>query len=157
MFRNLVRPLLIEANVIRNRLTVLISLVLVAASLRAVSAAAAETDWPPIDQPQTKAWTRWWWHGNEVTVEDLTAQMEKYAAAGLGGLEITPIYERASAADQFINYLAPQWVDRFVHVLHEAERLGMEIDMSTGTGWPFGGQWVDADTACARSSCKPIT
>lgn len=109
---------------------------------------AAETDWPPIASPETKAWTRWWWLGSAITAADLTDQMEKYAAAGIGGLEITPIYGVRGGEAEFLDYLSPQWMDAFEHVLHEADRLGMQIDMSTGTGWPFGGQWVDADTAC---------
>ena len=79
---------------------------------------------------------------------DLTAEMEKYAAAGIGGLEITPIYGVRGDEEDFIEYLSPQWMDMFEHTLREAERLGMQIDMSTGTGWPFGGPWVEADTAC---------
>jgi hypothetical protein len=126
----------------------LIYALLLSISLPTGDARAAETDWPAIESPQTKAWTRWWWHGNAVEPADLTAEMEKYAAAGIGGLEITPIYGVRGGEADFIPYLSPEWVDRFEHVLREADRLGMQIDMSTGTGWPFGGNWVDADTAC---------
>jgi hypothetical protein len=126
----------------------LICALLLSVVVRTGAIFAAETDWPAIDAPQTKAWTRWWWHGNAVEPGDLTAAMEKYAAAGIGGLEITPIYGVRGGEAEFIPYLSSKWVDRFEHVLREAERLGMEIDMSTGTGWPFGGNWVDADTAC---------
>jgi hypothetical protein len=124
------------------------SAALVALAMAMSPALAAETDWPAITDPATKAWTRWWWHGNAVTKEDLTAVMEQYAAAGIGGLEITPIYGVRGEEENFIEYLSPQWMDMFEHTLREAERLGMQIDMSTGTGWPFGGPWVEADTAC---------
>jgi hypothetical protein len=126
----------------------LICALLLSTSIPTGAAGAAETDWPTIESPQTKAWTRWWWHGNAVEAADLTAEMEKYAAAGIGGLEITPIYGVRGGEADFIPYLSPEWIDRFEHVLREADRLGMQIDMSTGTGWPFGGNWVDADTAC---------
>ena len=108
---------------------------------------AAELDWPPVSS-EAQPWTRWWWHGSEVTKADLTAQMEQYAAAGLGGLEITPIYGVRGEEDKFINYLTPQWMDMLEHVLREADRLGMGIDIATGNGWPFGGPWVDATAAC---------
>ncbi len=36
----------------------------------------------------------------------------------------------------------------FEHTLKEADRLGMGVDLATGTGWPFGGLWVGADDAC---------
>lgn len=103
-------------------------------------------DWPQITS-QTKPWTRWWWLGNIATKEALTVEMEKYQKAGLGGLEITPIYGVKGAEDRFIQFLSPAWVDIFEHALREGERLGLGIDMATGTGWPFGGPWVGIDDA----------
>src|SRR5215813_8740295 len=55
------------------------------------SATAAELAWPPVSA-ETKPFTRWWWLGNIVTEDGLRNGMEAYAKAGLGGLEITPIY-----------------------------------------------------------------
>jgi len=104
-------------------------------------------DWPQITN-QSKPWTRWWWMGSIVDKENLTTAMEEYEKAGLGGLEITPIYGVRGYEDRFINYLSPEWVEMLVHTLQEAERLGMGIDMATGTGWPFGGPSVGADDAC---------
>ena len=51
----------------------------------------AQTGWPEITRV-TKPWTRWWWHGNAQTKAGITAEMEAYQKAGIGGLEITPIY-----------------------------------------------------------------
>jgi hypothetical protein len=50
--------------------------------------------------------------------------------------------------NRFIRYLSPQWVDRLEIALAEARRLGLGVDMATGTGWPFGGPWVARDDAC---------
>lgn len=103
--------------------------------------------WPEISR-ETKPWSRWWWHGNSVTREGITAELEAYQKAGLGGLELTPIYGVIGEEEQFVNYLSPQWMDLFEFTLQEAERLGLGIDMATGTGWPFGGPWVSAEDAC---------
>jgi len=103
--------------------------------------------WPATTH-QTKPWTRWWWHGSALTHEGITAELEAYQKAGLGGLEITPIYGVFGEEDQFVNYLSPQWVDLLTYTLKEAERLDLGIDMATGTGWPFGGPWVgDSDAS----------
>ena len=110
-------------------------------------------DWPPITS-QNKPWTRWWWHGNILNSKDLTAEMEKYQKAGLGGLEITPIYGIKGYEDRFIQYLSPEWMKMFLHTLKEAERIGLGIDMATGTGWPFGGPWVGDDAACKNFASK---
>ena len=92
---------------------------------------------------ENKPWTRWWWPGSAVNKADLTAQLEKFAAAGLGGVEITPIYGAKGAEAHYIAFLSPQWMEMLEHVGREARRLGLGVDMATGTGWPFGGPWID--------------
>jgi hypothetical protein len=112
-----------------------------------------ETDWPSITN-EVKPWTRWWWHGSALTKEGITAEMEAYQEAGIGGLEITPIYGVYGEEEAFVEYLSPEWVALLMHVFGEAERLGMGIDMATGTGWPFGGPWVSNDDACKNLQHK---
>jgi hypothetical protein len=110
--------------------------------------AEAQIKWPAITQT-TKPWTRWWWMGSAVNEKDLTANMEQYQAAGLGGLEITPIYGVMGYEKQFIDFLSPQWMQLLDHTLAEAKRLNLGIDMATGTGWPFGGgPLIDTEDAC---------
>lgn len=112
----------------------------------AVAVRGGDVDWPEITR-ETKPWTRWWWLGNVGTKEAFSRAMEAYAKAGLGGLEITPIYGVRGQEEQFRPYLSPEWVELLEHVLDEAERLGLGVDMSTGTGWPFGGPWVTPEMA----------
>src|SRR5262249_7363669 len=43
------------------------------------------------------------------------------------------------------------------HCGTEGKRLGIGIDMATGTGWPFGGPWIkpeDADASLVRDTTK---
>jgi hypothetical protein len=108
---------------------------------------AAVPDWPPV-AAETKPWTRFWWMGTSVDAAGLRAALEAYAQAGLGGVEITPIYGVRGFEDHFVPYLSPQWVERLETTLAEARRLGLGVDMATGTGWPFGGPWVGVDHAC---------
>jgi len=103
--------------------------------------ATSQIKWPAITQ-QTKPWTRWWWEGSAVDKPNLTAAMQLYQQAGLGGLEITPIYGVKGEEQKFINFLSPKWVEMLQYSLSEGKRLGLGIDMATGTGWPFGGPWV---------------
>lgn len=112
-----------------------------------------EPDWPGITK-ENKPWTRWWWQGSSVNVQGLTAAMEEYKKAGLGGVEITPVYGVAGYEDQFINFLSPQWMEMLEHTLEEGERLGLGVDMATGTGWPFGGPWVNEEDASKYIVCK---
>ncbi|HEY2826282.1 MAG TPA: glycosyl hydrolase, partial [Pirellulales bacterium] len=117
---------------------------------------AAELAWPEVTQ-ETKPWTRWWWLGNICTDAGLQAAMEQYAAAGLGGLEITPLYGVRGEEEKFIPYLSLEWVDRLEFVLKEGKRLGLGIDMNNGTGWPFGGPWVTPEDTCKYLAYKKFT
>jgi hypothetical protein len=101
----------------------------------------AQIQWPAIKQT-AKPWARWWWEGSAVDKKNLTANMLDYKAAGLGGLEITPIYGVEGYEKQFINFLSPQWMQMLDHTLKEGKRLGLGIDIANGTGWPFGGPWI---------------
>lgn len=105
-----------------------------------------EPDWPEITQT-AKPWTRWWWHGSAVNKADLSRELEAYQQAGLGGVELTPIFGVIGRESEFIDYLSPEWMDMFNHSLQETQRLDLGFDMATGTGWPFGGPWVDAADA----------
>ena len=107
--------------------------------------------------PETKPWTRWWWQGNALTKQGITYELEAFQKAGLGGVEITPIYGVHGYEQKFINYLSPEWMSLLDHVLAEANRLGLQVDMATGTGWPFGGPWVNEDDACKTMKHRVFT
>lgn len=108
----------------------------------------AEFSWPEISN-QEKPWTRWWWMGNAVDTASITAQLESFAEAGLGGVEITPIYGVKGYEDKFLDHLSPEWMAMLDHTLKEAERLGLGVDMIMGTGWPFGGPQVELQYAAS--------
>ncbi|HEU4779664.1 MAG TPA: glycosyl hydrolase, partial [Steroidobacteraceae bacterium] len=99
--------------------------------------------WPQITR-DAKPWTRWWWPGSAVDKAHLTAQLEAIAAAGIGGVEITPIYGPRGSEARYVEFLSPKWMEMIEHTTREAERLGLGVDMATGTGWPFGGPAVGA-------------
>jgi hypothetical protein len=112
-----------------------------------------QLSWPEITR-ENKPWTRWWWPGSIVSKPDLSANMEKYQKAGLGGLEVTVIYGAKGMEDKFINYLSPQWMDMFTYTLKEGERLNLGIELANASGWPFGGPWVKPEDACRNINYK---
>ena len=111
--------------------------------------AAQSTTWP-ISKVETKPAARWWWMGSAVDKGNLTYNLESYANAGIGMLEITPIYGVKDNEANEIPFLSEQWMSMLQHTQDEAKRLGMLIDMNTGTGWPFGGPEVTIDDAASR-------
>ena len=118
--------------------------------------AAQQIVWPEITS-ETRPWSRWWWPGSIVTKSDLTATMEKYRNAGLGGMEIAVIYGVKGQEDKFINYLSPRWMEMFTHVLAEGERLDLGIELANASGWPFGGPWVSPADATKNVNYKTWT
>jgi len=63
----------------------LILIILFAFQAFFATAQKTELRWPELTR-ESRPWTRWWWPGSIVTKEDLTAAMEKYKKAGLGGM-----------------------------------------------------------------------
>jgi hypothetical protein len=105
--------------------------------------------WPVIQQ-QMRPWTRWWWMGNAVDEKNLSAALSAYAAAGIGGVEITPIYGAKGYEDRYIDFLSPKWMRMLDFTVKKATELHMGVDMNTGTGWPFGGPQVSPEFAAAK-------
>lgn len=115
--------------------------------------ASSQLAWPAVTQ-ETKPWARWWWQGSAVTAEDISANMKDYKAAGLGGLEITPIYGVMGHEKEAIDFLSPKWMQMLDHSIKEAKALGLGIDMANGTGWPFGGPTVTGKDAAKTIAYK---
>lgn len=118
------------------------------------SALADDTAWPPVT-PEAKPWTRWWWLGSGVDAANLTRELEAFSNAGLGGVEICPIYGAKGYESRDLPFLSEKWTAAYAHTARETARLGMGVDLTTGTGWPFGGPQVkDADASASLESIK---
>ena len=92
---------------------------------------AAALQWP-VPTAENRLWTRWWWMGNAVDEGNLTKQLEKFHEAGLGGVEICPIYGVYGAENRQVDFLSPKWMGMLAHTVRETRRLGMGTDMTTG-------------------------
>lgn len=114
--------------------------------LSAAAGAADPLAWPSVVR-DARPWTRWWWLGSAVDEAGLTAQLEALAAAGFGGVEICPIYGVVGEEARDVPFLSPRFVALVAHASAEARRLGMAVDLTTGTGWPFGGPTVRGEDA----------
>ena len=128
-----------------------------ACAFTAATVAQAQNDdalaWPALTS-QTKPWCFWWWPGSAVDTTNLTRNLDRYSAAGLGGVHIIPIYGAKGAESSYVNYLSPEWMRMMGYTVTEAGRLGMGVDMTTGTGWCFGGPNVSDQDANASVVVK---
>ena len=105
----------------------------------------------PTPTQEAKPGVRWWWMGSAVDQENLKWNLGEYAKAGIGAVEITPLYGVQGNDKNDIPYLSPKWMDMLKFVEKENKQVGIETDMATGTGWPFGGPWVPISEAACKA------
>ena len=101
---------------------------------------------------ETAPGARWWWLGSALDTANVRWNMEQYASHGIGALEITPLYGVKGNQTNNIDYLSPKWMEMLKYVQAEGKRLGIQIDMNNGTGWPFGGP----ATPIEEAACKVV-
>jgi hypothetical protein len=124
-----------------------LSLLFLAAWARAM--ADDPTTWPVVTA-QARPWIWWWWHGSAVDQTNLTRELNAFRDAGLGGVQITSIYGTQGAEAREIPYLSPAWLAMMGYTVEEANKLGLGVDMSLGSGWCFGGPTVSDRNADAK-------
>ena len=112
---------------------------------------AGAQSWP-TPTAEAKPGTRWWWLGSAVDKENLQWNLQEYAKHGIGAVEITPIYGVQGNEANNIPYLSDKWMYMLRYTQEQCRQNGIELDMATGTGWPFGGPWVPLE----ESACKVL-
>lgn len=105
----------------------------------------------PKPQIEAKPGTRWWWLGSAVDQQDLQWNLQEYARHGIGAVEITPLYGVQGNQANNIPYLTDKWMEMLRFTMEQGKQNGIEIDMATGTGWPFGGPWVPLEESACRA------
>lgn len=113
-------------------------------------------EWPEITK-EARPWTRWWWMGNAVDQKNISNLLEEYHEVGLGGVEIAPIYGAKGFEDRYLDFLSPEWMELLNHTVVKAKSLDMGVDLTQGTGWPFGGPQVKAEHAASRILIQEYT
>ena len=124
-------------------------------AIRAQAPADDALAWPAVAREQ-KPWTYWWWMASAVDETNITRELTRYRDAGLGGVHIIPIYGAKGWESNYITYLSPRWMDMLRHTVAEAERLGLGVDMTTGSGWCFGGPRITDEQANASLVSRQI-
>jgi hypothetical protein len=96
-----------------------------------------------FNQPpeSTRPWVYWMWMDGNLSQEGITADLESMKQAGIGGVIICEV--NVGVPRGSVDFMSPEWRHLFKHVVHEAERLGLQITLNAGPGWTgSGGPWV---------------
>ena len=100
--------------------------------------------------PETKyrPFVRWWWNGDKVNANELRRELHLLKDAGIGGVEINPVGFPGGADDlgiPSIPWLSKEWIDMLKVAFDQASKLDMTCDLIVGSGWPFGGEFLQGD------------
>ena len=126
-------------------------------ALPGIAAARAVFDNPPDD---ARPMMRWWWYGVASSPAQIQHDLEAMKAAGIGGAEIQPVYPLTldSPSAGLVNH--PFLSDAFLELVREAHvrgrDLGLRIDLTLGSGWPYGGPSVSIDDAAGQLRVEKI-
>ncbi len=92
---------------------------------------------------ETRPMMRWWWFGPAVEKQELDRELRVMQKAGVGGVEIQPVYPLAvddeAKGIQNLPYLSPEFLDDLRFANTTARSLGLRVDVTLGSGWPYGG------------------
>jgi hypothetical protein len=105
---------------------------------------------PPAE---ARPFVRWWWNGNHLQKEEISRQLDVLHHAGIGGVEINPIAMPEEAADigtEPLTWLSREWNEMLLFATQEAQKRGMISDLIVGSGWPFGGEFLEEDETIQR-------
>jgi hypothetical protein len=96
---------------------------------------------------------RWWWFGPSVERGELDREIAAMRAGGFGGVEIQPTYplslDNAETGLRNLPYLSDDFLDSLSHTSRSLAAAGLRMDVTLGSGWPFGGPHVTVDNAAA--------
>jgi alpha-L-rhamnosidase len=102
----------------------------------------------------SKIMMRWWWFGPSATKPELEREMIAMKEGGIGGFEVQPVYPLAldDPAHGFKNYpyLSDEFLDALKFTGEKARELGLRMDLTIGSGWPYGGPHVPITQAAGK-------
>ena len=127
-------------------------LVLLGASVElAAPARAAQHLDRDFRQPPASArpWVYWFWLNGNITSNGITADLEAMKRVGIGGVLIMEVDQGAPVGPA--DFMGSQWRQLFKHVVGEARRLGLEVNMNNDAGWNgSGGPWIKPEQSMQK-------
>lgn len=143
------------------------SVAIIATLLAAGSLSAADNigqlqrrfDQPPDD---ARIMVRWWWFGTAVTKPQLEREMNFMKAGGFGGFEVQQTYPLQLDGElpgvKNLKLLSPEHLEALRFTAEKAKELGLRMDLTLGSGWPYGGpQFSRSEAVGALHASAPIT
>ena len=101
----------------------LLSLFVVALTGLTQTGAQTTAQWPEVNH-EAKPASRWWIMGSAFDETSVNNRMAEYAAAGLGTMELTPIYGVQGNDKNELGFLSNAWMDALRYTQDAAAKNG---------------------------------
>jgi hypothetical protein len=96
-----------------------------------------------------RPWVYWFWLDGNITREGITADLEAMRRVGIGGVLIMEVDQGIPKGP--VRFASPPWREMFKHVVAEAGRLGLQVNMNNDAGWcGSGGPWNTPEHAMQK-------
>lgn len=100
---------------------------------------------------EAKPMVRWWWFGPAVVKPQLEREMALMKEGGFGGFEVQPTYPLALDGQypglKNFKFLSPEFFDLLGFTAAKAKALDLRMDLTLGSGWPYGGPMFTREEA----------
>ncbi|HEX8602109.1 MAG TPA: glycosyl hydrolase, partial [Pseudoduganella sp.] len=112
---------------------------------------------PPAD---ARPMMRWWWFGPAVEKKQLAYEIGRMKEGGIGGVEIQAVYPMAlddpSRGVKNLPFLSPEHLDALRFANETGREAGLRVDLTLGSGWPFGGPHIGITDAIGKMRVVPV-
>jgi alpha-L-rhamnosidase len=106
---------------------------------------------PPGD---ARPMMRWWWFGLAAEKPEIRRELQQMKADGIGGAELAFVYPQVvdDPARGLINepFLSREMLANVTYAAEQARSLGLRLDVTLGSGWPYGGPATTLAEAAGR-------
>ena len=92
---------------------------------------------------EARPMVRWWWFGPAVEKPEILRELEQMKADDFGGVELAFVYPEVvddpARGLKNLPFLSFAMLDAVSYAQTEGRRLGLRVDLTLCSGWPYGG------------------
>jgi hypothetical protein len=95
---------------------------------------------------EARPMVRWWWFGPAVVKPEILRELQQMKADGIQGAEMAFVYPEVlddpAKGLKNLPFLSPEMLDDVNYAQSEGRKLGLRIDVTLCSGWPYGGPHI---------------
>lgn len=104
--------------------------------------------------PSARPWIFWFWINGNVSKEGITADLDSFQRAGLGGVLWTEVSGPWWAPQGGMPALGADWQEAFRWAVQECRRLGLGFDAYVDFGYGSGGPHIAPENSMQQLLCS---